>query len=466
MSVTVTLHAQRDSTFPFSQRDILSRPAADTLRLEELFAAINANHPKLRAAILGVERADASVMRAWGTLDPQLRSQYNVKQQDGKFKNNEFGGDLTVPIYWGPKVVAGFRRNLGFFDQDVLTPESGELSVALQVPLWRNIMIDKNRASIQKAEALQPGAQANLTEQRNELFLKSSEKYWDWSAAYQKFRIAQQLLTIAEFRFESIKQEVQRGERAIIDSVEAYQEIQRRLGSYVKSRRDVEKAIIAVSIFLWNADGTSAAIPIAIAPASLPAPQLLNFNQYGADKSNALLFRPELLELNAEYDAAGVDVRFANEQWKPEVNVKFAPFSQQFSQGLGGQTGLNYKLGIDFALPLIQRDARGQFALADIKQREVDLKRRLMQRDVEADVDDAASEVIAAYEQAQAAQLERAAAVTMEQSERELFTRGESNLFTVNIRERASAEAQQREVDALATFHKAAARYRWATARF
>ena len=32
---------------------------------------------------------------------------------------------------------------------------------------------------------------------RNELFLKSAEKYWEWSSAYRKYQIANELLDIA-----------------------------------------------------------------------------------------------------------------------------------------------------------------------------------------------------------------------------------------------------------------------------
>lgn len=462
-----TLVTETASGFPFDQRDILKLSSLDTFRLEELLATINANHPKLSIARLGLNRADASVRLAWGTLDPLLQSSYDMKQQDGKTKNQSLAGGLTVPTYWGPKVVAGFRRDLGFFDQDVLTPSQGEVSLALQVPLWRNVLIDKNRASILKAEALQPAARAELTQTRNDIFLKASEKYWEWSSAFQKFRIAQQLLDIATFRFESIKVEVQRGERAIIDSVEAYQEIQRRLGSYIKSRRDLEKARISVSVFVWNATGEPVEMPTAFAPSSMPNTSLLEREQYQKDKQDALTRRPEILELNAQYEAAGVEVQFANEQWKPDVSVKFAPFTQNIGGEGGSLTNpLNYKLGVDFSVPLIQRNANGLLALADIKQREIDVKRSLLRREVDADIDNAASEVIATIEQYRAAQAERVSAVTMEQSERELFARGESSLFTVNIRERASFEAQQREIDALANYHKATALYRWATANF
>ncbi|MGA1307821.1 MAG: TolC family protein, partial [Candidatus Kapaibacteriota bacterium] len=75
-------------------------------------------------------------------------------------------------------------------------------------------MIDKNRASILKAEQIPTIAEAEILSTRNELFLKVSEKYWDWSGALAKQAIARDLLSIAEFRLQGITAELNSGERA------------------------------------------------------------------------------------------------------------------------------------------------------------------------------------------------------------------------------------------------------------
>ena len=117
-------------------------------------------------------------------------------------------------------------------------------------------------------------------------------------------------------------------------------------------------------------------------------------------------------------------------------------------------------------MPLLFRDANGQLAEAEIKQQLTDLKLFLLQRDVQAQVDDAASELLANYEQYLVARNERIAAERLENAERELFDRGESDIFRVNFRERFTAQAAEKEVDALAEYYEAVARYRWACALF
>ncbi len=449
----------------FNRIDVLRLANSDTLRFAEVLSVINANHPKMQAARLGQQRAMSQLTNSWGSLDWQLGASFDIKQQDGKYKNQQAQAEILFPTYWGPKVSAGFRRSLGFFDNDINTSPSGEYAVTLSVPLWRNVMIDKNRSAILKAEMQLPGAEAFVTAQRNELFVKASEKYWEWSAAFQKLKIADQLLAVSQFRFNSIKSEISKGERAVIDSIEAFQEIQRRIGNLIKSRRDYEKAQIAVAVFLWQTDGTSSKIPPVILPESMPFIKPLTVEQYERDKANAANNRPELVQIQADIGSANIEREFANELWKPDITMKLKPFSQRIGSDIPIDN-LDYRLGFDLSLPILQRSASSQVTLAEIKQQEIEIKKKIAIRDITADVEDALSELLSTQELFAAAQKEKLAAEQMERAERELFQRGESNLFTVNIRERSSAEAAQREVDALANYHKAVAKYQWATATY
>ncbi|MFM8456340.1 MAG: TolC family protein, partial [Ignavibacteria bacterium] len=147
----------------------------DTLTLEEVLAIVNANHPKLNEIRLGRNRAEAQIMRAWAGLDPQLSAEIGGKNKNDAFTSQTSSATMEIPVYWGPKFIAGWRRNLGLFDEDMNTQVSGEVSFGIMLPLWRNIMIDKNRASIQKAEQNPTIAEAEILEIRNELFLKASE---------------------------------------------------------------------------------------------------------------------------------------------------------------------------------------------------------------------------------------------------------------------------------------------------
>jgi len=435
----------------------------DTLTLDEVLAIVHANHPKLQEIRLGRNAADAQLLRAWSGLDPQINAEVGGDNKAESFTSQTSSASMEVPLYWGPKFIAGWKRNLGLFDEDANTQLSGEVSFGLMLPLWRNIMIDKNRASILKAEQLPIIAEAEIVSTRNELFLKASEKYWDWSGSLVKLSIARELLGIAEFRLQGIIAELQSGEKAKIDSIEMSQEIQRRKGAFVKARRELEKATIALSVFLWNSNGSPAQIPQGIIPQHPIEVFRLDSTAYMKDKEMSLQKRPELNRNTAELQQADIDIRFAQEQQKPNIALKVLPYStyDTFDGSIS-----NYKIGIQADMPLLFRDARGQTALAEIKQQSLTFKRNTIEREISASVDDAASEMIATFEQAIAAKDELQAAKQMEMAERELYERGEGNLFTVNFRERFTVESASREVDARINFRKAIAYYLWAIAGY
>ena len=146
-------------------------------------------------------------------------------------------------------------------------------------------------------------------------------------------------------------------------------------------------------------------------PKDFPPISLLTLNQYQTDRSESIRRRPEISLNRAEKRIADVSRDFANEQWKPDINLKFAPFSDQLNDGVNR---FDYKVGVDFSMPLLFRDATGKLAEAEIKQQVTDIKLFLLQREVQAEVDDAASELLANYEQFLVARNERIAAERLE----------------------------------------------------
>ena len=142
--VHIQCNGQILEDFSFQNPEIQS---ADTLTLQQLFAVINANHPKLQVSELGAQSAKASVLSAWGRLDPSINGEITSKNETDKFKQQTASAELSIPIFWGQKISASWKRNIGLFDQDNITSLNGESSIGISFPIWRNILIDKNRVA-------------------------------------------------------------------------------------------------------------------------------------------------------------------------------------------------------------------------------------------------------------------------------------------------------------------------------
>ncbi len=82
------------------------------------------------------------------------------------------------------------------------------------------------------------------------------------------------------------------------------------------------------------------------------------------------------------------------------------------------------------------------------------------------EVDDAVSALQTAEQRYQAAQQELQLATTLERGERDRFALGDSTLFLVNQRERATAEAANKVIELQAEFEQAKAAFRAAAGQF
>ena len=105
------------------------------------------------------------------------------------------------------------------------------------------------------------------------------------------------------------------------------------------------------------------------------------------------------------------------------------------------------RAGMVVNMPLRQRTARGLAEAARFKIQKLNLDEKAEKVRIQAEVDDTVSAVNTSYQRWAATLLEVQKAMQVEQGERIRFGIGDSTLFLVNQRERASAEAQMRLVE-------------------
>ncbi|MCS7000564.1 MAG: TolC family protein [Bacteroidota bacterium] len=438
----------------------------DTLRLDRYLSMVQRYHPELRIAAATVERAQGAELSAWGALDPRLNGVLGTKHDNGQYKNNEFSASLAIPLYWGQRITLGFRRATDFFDRDILTTQEGEPNIGVSIPLLRNVQTDPVRTAIARAEQGVFAANAAFVERRNLLSFSALSDYFNWAAAHARYTVAAQLYEVARIRYEWIKAEIQRGERAPIDSIEILQEVFRRRTLLARARNQVERASFAITLNIWTSEFLS---PLAIGnyiPEQFPPQQFLDAVQIDFDRVRARKQRPELQRLRAEYEQVSYDLRLVGESYKPLVNATVGLFSNGWNSMAIRQPSGYWKAGLTFELPLLYRAPIGQEQSIRAQQEQIRALIELQERRIDTDVLVAAATVNATYEQVILARSERIAAEIMVQAEQRLFERGESDLLRLNLRERLLGEAQEREIDALLAHAVAQALYRWAVADY
>lgn len=451
----------KEITFKPSKQETL-----EALTLEKVLNQVRQNHPKLYSADIERRIAGAKLLEKQGAFDPGISLEtdylrYNDFINRGK-TSTAFDNDLS--FNWltrsGLRFSTGARYNTGDVKPPLYpTGDTGEYFLGMKMPLLRGFRINDKVAAEMQAEIGIPLADAAYTETRLSILLQAAYTYWNWAMAERKVKISKNILALADVRYKAIQERVNQGDLPHIDAVEANQEVQRRQGFVVKTIRDYEKQIFKLSRYLWEPGGKPSPMELSAISATFPEPVPFSDDDWMDGRKAALEKRPELKTLTLQKEITQVDLKFAKNQRLPVMDLFATPGYDTGEKSIGP----TLKAGVALVVPLRQRTAKGLILAAEYKIQKLDMEQRLLLQQVLLEVDDAVSAINAAYEQYLAAKQEYQLAKELEQGERDRFDYGDSTLFLVNQRERATAEAEMKLLDLETEYRQSLANFEAAT---
>ncbi|MCS6886179.1 MAG: TolC family protein [Acidobacteriota bacterium] len=452
---------------------LLAGPGVDDFKLEaeltlqSFLAAVDANHPKLKGAEALRSVAAAKRLEKSGAFDPVLNFgsdfiRYNSTTTRGKQRETA-GNELSLDFVTrsGLKFYGGVRLNLGTVKSPLSsTGDTGEYFLGVKLPLLRNAGINEKAAAERQAFLGEDIAEAEFYELRRNLLMKAAMAYWEWVGAARRLDLARRMLELARVRAEAVRERALAGDLPIIDSVEAEQEVQRRLGAQIKAERDLQKAAFKLGEYLWDSNGNPAALPSEnTVPRRMDSPRAISFDEQVLARSRAIMRRPELRIISLNRKVLEIDRDLARNQVRPAVDFSFSP---GIDTGLGS-IGNTLKAGLDFSFTFRQRAAEGRIGQAEYKMRKLDFEDAETRRRISLEVDDAVSAVNTGVERYKVALRELDLAIRLEEGEREKFLLGDSTIFLVNQRERSRAEAEIKLIDVYIEYQIGMAAYKAAT---
>ncbi|MFY0606370.1 MAG: TolC family protein [Cyclobacteriaceae bacterium] len=444
--ISFGIHAQGDTTY---------------LYLSELIEIAKVNHPILKQAYLQEELAEAQLRQARGAFDPKIQSSYDAKQFKDKTYYDKFYNVLKVPVWFpiDPKIEV--YRNEG----DQLNPESyvgsttdfWQISTGVSIPIGKGLFIDERRMLVKQAKLYGTLAEAEQVKIANKTLLNITKAYWNWYHAYTKFTLINQSKEIAEEVFKRVKLDYGFGEVAVIDTVQAKITYQTRLADYEKAKLDLLQARLGISIHLWQ-EGN---VPLILDELAIPSREsAIGIVPNDSTINDLILWanenHPEILKLTTKEQQLEVEQRWNRENLKPELNLSYslvdAPFSRDGVESPEWQE--NYKIGMDFSIPLLLRKERGKLQ-----------KTRVYKESIGFDLDQKRQEVITGI-QASYAELKTNEILTNQYEEitsnydrlfkAEVFNleSGESDLFKLNVQQDKYISAMIKYLDVLVKFEK------------
>lgn len=434
-----------------------------TLSLTEFIGLVKQNHPVAKQAALQVDKAKADLLSSRGAFDPVFQLETENKTFDNKNYYFYTNPELKFATWPGIDVKAGLENNGGkFIDPEYSIGKTSYLGI--EVPLARNLLMDKRRAALMTAKIMVNMGEQERLQMMNDLLFDAYLSYWNWAGAEQIYAVVSRFVTVSNQRLGLVRLAWQQGDRPAIDTTEALAQLQSFLAMQADAQVDVANARLQVSNYLWNENDTAYMLPDDWAPDSLTV--------FGADDELALstlletsnLSNPSLQMYNYKLDALDVEKRLKFQSLLPYFNVKANMLNSGYSVLKNVNIPFvenNYKFGVDVKIPLLLRDGRGDYKKAKLKIAETKYMFSNKQWEVENKIKSYFNETVALEQQIKLNQSAYTGYETLLRAENTRYQNGESSLFLINTRENKVLETAQKIIELEVKWMKARYAAQW-----
>lgn len=438
-----------------------------TLSLDNALNIVRKFHPIVNQSNLIINQASNSLQASRGIFDPTLMVNNDRKTFDNKQYFNYYNPELRIPTWYGIDFKAGFENNIGERVDPGMSPNrSAYLGISLD-PL-RGLIYDKRRAAVQQASAM-----VKLTRQEqqlvvNDLLFETTEAYWEWVNAYLVNRVFLDALKTNQFRFDFVKKAFQQGDRASIDTIEALSQLQLFQTLQLQATLDLQKARFLLSNYFWTEQNQ----PYVFGAEVIPDTSGAQFNPSRVqlpvlDKliETAMQEHPKLNAIDSKRDILEIDRKVKTLDLLPSFKINYNFLDKGYAvPDLFKQTLFqnNYKYGVTFGLPLLQRQARGELAKTKNKISEIDFSRKLTELEIQNKVKSSFVESSSLALQISVSEQNYLNNKQLLDVENIKFSMGESSMFLVNAREIKLIESEQKLIALKTKFFRSVIANQWA----
>lgn len=474
---------------------------APTLTLAEAIARALDKNEGILIERTALDSAAAAVDGAEGAYDPLLGLSAGWRQTTEPV-NSAFSGAPAgelAPTFEGAEVSAELQQllpngaalslsALGSRDEsdasfDLLSPAYGSrLGVELRQPLLRDRAIDGARLGIRVAAADRQRAVASLTREVSETVAAVERAYWALVAARNEIAVREEAVRLADEQLSETGIRIENGAAPETEIAQPRAERERRRGELLAAREAVARAETTLKLLiLGDDDGALWLDPLppleeaAVEPVEVDAAAAID---------RALASRPELAAADAAIERRRAETLFARNRVQPALDLVVSydrfglagtrnPASDpipglpgEVPAGLEGNLGDSLerlvdgdfddaRVGLVLSLPIGNRAARADVAIADNGERQAEAELARARKAIRAEVLDAVAGLDTAGGRIEATRAARQAAEVQLDAERERYAVGLSTNFLVLTRQNDLSAARLDEIAALTDYRAA-----------
>ena len=428
----------------------LAQEKADALSVTDVLEELNENYPPLEQARLKLNSARGKVMEKQGAFDTKIKSKI-LGSPLGYYQNMQLDTVIEQPTpWWGATFFSGYRLGTGKiadYDGKKETLNLGEIRAGLELPLLRNREIDVARAELAALEIQWAISELNVFEKRLKFTKNALKTYWSWVAAKEKRQVAESLLALTQTRVAQLNFEIQHGKKPPVSALENQRALLKRQSKVLELQQEEQTQALDLSLFLKN----------------VREPDQTDFSEFPLLKTcqnirseavfaQALKQRPELLILDLQQAQNQIGLNLSHNQTLPHLGL-FLTFSQDFGSGSKTKELFETDLGLNLEWPVQMRKAIGQVQQLEAERESLKLENTFLRNTIYTEIKQAEIALNTACLQARVAEEESELALKLAEAERDRFALGATDLFLVNLREQAAADARLRYYDALKNYY-------------
>ncbi len=390
---------------------------------------------------------------SFSTLDGTVQSRSLTV---GSTKAFGWGGNLSLS--YAPKYSSASGS---YYLGTTATPYDGSLSATYTQSLLRNFGRDVTESRLIVARKSAQAADLGFTKAIIDLVASTESLYWDMVFAQRNLENKRQALDLAQKQLRENQIRVQVGTLAPIEVTSSEASVAQREQDIIAADAQLLNAKDALIRALYPSTERPAGLELADAPSVKP----LELNEATAEKQ-ALANRLELKSARLDLESKQVLETAASNRLLPQLDA-YATYtgnaaSQIPSEGLaavnkdlskGAYPG--YSVGIQFALPIQNRAAKGSQAQARANRRSSELSLRDLELGITLEVRQSFRNVDASAKGVAAAEKTRYFREKDLEAEQKMFENGMSTNFLVLSKQNDLDTAKSSELQSQITYAKA-----------
>ena len=447
----------------FGIKNIFAQQSYTVLPLPDFIAKVKQHHPLAKVAAITEEKAVANIQVAKGAFDPVVDVEANAKTFNGKNYYRYNNGEFKIPLPVGD-FKTGIENNAGQLLNSEVT--SGRSSyVGLEIPLAKGLIIDKRRAALQQARIALNENKQQRSMMMNDLLLDAYTSYNDWAGSYKLYSIFSEYVNISGDRLRLVKIGFVNGDRAEMDTTEAFIQMQNFMLLQNDAYMALNTAIFQMNNFIWDEKQMAQQLQDDIIPDTLVLNETIQLQSLYNLLNESNTSNPFLLQYRYKLQGLEVERKLKFQQLLPEINAKANILNRGFNPIKNAAIPLlenNNKWGIAVKIPLFFRQGRGEYKIAKLKLEENGLYFKQKIIETENKIKNYYNLVTVLQIQIATANIALLNYNTLLKNELLRFSNGESSLFLVNSRENKLLEIKQKIIELQVKLLKATYTLNWA----